>query len=155
MISFWSGSRSRFQISFHTWTSVKKEKKTGAFIFFPSALNWRRCVGGWGGGEAEVWIPPSSCCFYVIHVADLDPNLQPELQERNLPPAREKVPEDRKLGEKVGRKYLSSRCWLAGQWGEGSQTHPLGLRDLPRLMKSVLTRTSSLSLHLHSLSSHL
>lgn len=52
----------------------------------------------------------------------------------------------------VMRKYLSSRCRLGVGGERWWVTHdPSGLPDLTRLMNSVLTRTSSLLLCLHSL----
>lgn len=59
---------------------------------------------------------------------------------------------DKTLQVNVMRKYLSSRCWLGVRGERWWVTHhPSGLPDLTRLMNSVLTRTSSLLLCLHSL----
>lgn len=127
------------------FTLGHRSKKTRSFF-----LSFKRRAGEQRYGFHRV-----SCCFYVMHVADCTEIYSPSCREESTSRSR-KVTEtecyERTLGGNTSAPGVGWRVRGEGWW---VTNHPSGLRDLTRLMKSVLTRTSSLSLCLHSLFSSL
>lgn len=124
--------------------SKKKKKKTGAFSFFPPFSFKFEAGGSRGMDSTQVLL---FLCVPKIY--------SPSCRGGICLPLTKKLRSQKVRRDGWGGNTSAPGVGWRVSGVRGSQTHPSGLHDLPRLMKSVLTRTSSLSLRLHSLSSHL
>lgn len=88
-------------------------QKPNEWIFPPFSIGWHINFIRGSSRAAST----ESLAVFMWRSSPTAPKAAAQAVGRNLPPGHESY-KDEMLQENVGRKYLSSRCWLAGQrWG--------------------------------------